>query len=175
MRWLCPAAPSATRATTATSTWLRRADWAAPRNRSGGAKSAWASAAPQVSRCCKVSRKVKRSLFQVTSTFPMASKSERSARRSLRLHNSSGSVLSPMNDCNHGIRSFSLRPLRLAALLAALALAAAALASVPLLAGAIAAMNGDDLRKMFEAGQYRQVQTASQAALAAAPKDPSLL
>jgi len=79
-----------------------------------------------------------------------------------------------MNDCNHGIRSFSLRPLRLAALLAALALAAAALASVPLLAGAIAAMNGDDLRKMFEAGQYRQVQTASQAALAAAPKDPSL-
>lgn len=36
------------------------------------------------------------------------------------------------------------------------------------------AMSGDELRRMFEAGEYRQVQAASEAALAATPKDPSL-
>jgi tetratricopeptide (TPR) repeat protein len=35
-------------------------------------------------------------------------------------------------------------------------------------------MNGDELRRMFEAGEYSQVQAASQAALAATPKDPTL-
>jgi len=40
--------------------------------------------------------------------------------------------------------------------------------------GAPAAMSSDDLRKMFDAGKYQQVQAASQAALAVQPKDPSL-
>jgi len=35
------------------------------------------------------------------------------------------------------------------------------------------AMSGADLRRLFEAGDYRQAQTASQAAVAAAPSDPA--
>ena len=36
------------------------------------------------------------------------------------------------------------------------------------------AMTGEDLHRMFDAGKYRQVQTASQAALTLSPRDPSL-
>jgi tetratricopeptide (TPR) repeat protein len=50
----------------------------------------------------------------------------------------------------------------------------AAPCAAPLLAGGRAAMNGEDLRKMFEAGKYQQVQSASRAALTAAPQDPAL-
>jgi len=57
---------------------------------------------------------------------------------------------------------------------AALLLAAALASAAPLMAGRRAPMNGEDLRKMFEAGEYRQVQAASEAALAATPRDPSL-
>ncbi|HKO05046.1 MAG TPA: tetratricopeptide repeat protein [Candidatus Acidoferrales bacterium] len=57
---------------------------------------------------------------------------------------------------------------------AALLLAAALCSAAPLLAGRTATMNGEDLRRMFEAGEYRKVQAASEAALAATPKDPSL-
>ena len=46
--------------------------------------------------------------------------------------------------------------------------------AIPARAGERAAMNGEDLRRMFDAGKYRQVQTASQAALAMAPRDPAL-
>ena len=62
------------------------------------------------------------------------------------------------------------RPFRTAAWLLVLAACVAA----PLVAGGRAAMNGEDLRKMFEAGQYHQVESASRAALAVAPKDPAL-
>jgi tetratricopeptide (TPR) repeat protein len=41
-------------------------------------------------------------------------------------------------------------------------------------AGAARAMSGDDLRKLFDAGKYQQVQAASEAALALEPKDPAL-
>jgi len=57
---------------------------------------------------------------------------------------------------------------------AALLLAAALASAAPLMASRRAPMNGEDLRKMFEAGEYRQVQAASEAALAATPRDPSL-
>ena len=53
-------------------------------------------------------------------------------------------------------------------------LAVAAFCAAPLVAGGRAAMNGEELRKMFEAGKYQQVQSASQAALSATPKDPAL-
>jgi len=46
--------------------------------------------------------------------------------------------------------------------------------AVPALAGGRAAMNGEELRKMFEAGKYQQVELASRAALATMPKDPAL-
>jgi len=57
---------------------------------------------------------------------------------------------------------------------AALLLAAALASAAPLMASRRAPMNGEDLRKMFDAGEYRQVQAASEAALAATPRDPSL-
>lgn len=67
-------------------------------------------------------------------------------------------------------RSAKLRAYSLAVLLGLCAVCAA----VPLFAGRRTAMNSEELRKLFEAGDYLQVQTASQAAVDAAPQDPSL-
>ncbi|HXZ18337.1 MAG TPA: tetratricopeptide repeat protein [Candidatus Acidoferrales bacterium] len=58
---------------------------------------------------------------------------------------------------------------RLAALLVVGAMCAAAL----LPAGRRGAMNSEELRRLFEAGDYRQVQSQSQEAVAAAPQDPA--
>jgi cytochrome c-type biogenesis protein CcmH/NrfG len=73
---------------------------------------------------------------------------------------------------------FSIRRLQAAKpralCLAALLLAVAVCASGSLLANRDPAMSGEELRRLFEAGEYRQVQSASQEALAAAPQDPAL-
>jgi len=58
--------------------------------------------------------------------------------------------------------------------LAALLLVTAICSGIPLLAARRAAMNSEELRKLFEAGEYREVETASQAAVQAAPQDPGL-
>jgi len=79
------------------------------------------------------------------------------------------------------ISKFPMRGLR-AARPALVRLVAAALLAVGLCAGRtlVAApvpdpgMNAGDLRRLFEAGQYQRVQTASQAAVAATPQDAAL-
>ena len=60
------------------------------------------------------------------------------------------------------------------AFVAALAVVLALFVFGTAFAGARAAMSSDDLHKLFDAGKYQQVQSASQAALAVAPKDPAL-
>jgi len=57
---------------------------------------------------------------------------------------------------------------------AALLVAATLCTAAPGLARRTAPMNAQDLRRMFEAGEYRKVQEASEAALAATPRDPDL-
>ena len=57
---------------------------------------------------------------------------------------------------------------------AALVLVYAACAALPGIAGGRAAMKSEELQKMFEAGQYRQVQTESLAAVQATPQDPAV-
>jgi len=72
------------------------------------------------------------------------------------------------------LRLSSPRISSLPAACAALVVAAVLWSAAPLVAGRNPAMNGEELRRMFEAGEYRQVQAASQAALAATPRDASL-
>lgn len=68
-----------------------------------------------------------------------------------------------------------MRVARIARLCMAAFLAVTAVcAAIPLLAERRAAMNSEELRKLFEAGDYRQVQRASQAAVEVTPQDPTL-
>ncbi len=79
-----------------------------------------------------------------------------------------------MPGLNQKLQLSSCHSLLPAAARAALLLAMALAMALPLPAGRSPAMNGEELRRMFEAGEYRQVQAASEAALAATPRDPSL-
>ena len=69
-----------------------------------------------------------------------------------------------------GSAAAKLRPVRRAVVL----LLAAVCAATPVIAGSRPAMNSEELRQLFESGEYRQVQSASQKALESAPQDPSL-
>ena len=48
------------------------------------------------------------------------------------------------------------------------------LLALPLFARSHRAKNGDELRRLFEAGQYQQVREGSESALLASPRDPAL-
>lgn len=75
-------------------------------------------------------------------------------------------ILKSFPDCRQAAK---VRAARAAMLLLACAMAAAAAPA----GDRVRAMSGEELRRLFEAGDYRQAQSASQAAVNSSPQDPA--